>query len=88
MVYWKTILSFLKHKMIIRRRKQPGQKETDAWLKSKNDTGVLPKIAKYRFPFKPIVQEPLKTILGKNKYFNQTNKTTYVLILIAAFFYD
>lgn len=64
MIYWNKILSFLKHKMIIRRRKQPGQEETDTWLKSKNDTGVLPKIAKYRFPFKPIVQEPLKTSLG------------------------
>lgn len=63
MLLWSDILSFLKYEMITKRRNNPGQIETDLWLKSKFETVVLPKISKYRFPFKPIVQGPLKLIL-------------------------
>lgn len=59
---WKNILLFLKHKKVTKRRRN-GQTEIDLCLKS--EMGVLPKISKYRFPFKLIVQEPLKNILGK-----------------------
>lgn len=60
---WSSILLFLKHKMTTKRRNRANQLEMDWWLKSQSDVGVLPKIAKYRFPFKPIVEEPLKNIL-------------------------
>lgn len=62
---WSSILQFLKHKMTTKRRHKASQIETDWWLQSQCDVGVLPKISKYRFPFMPIVREPLKTILGK-----------------------
>lgn len=61
---WINILHFLRHKMIRRRRNRPGQLETDMWLQSQKENGVLPKIARYRLPFKPIVEKPLKDILG------------------------
>ncbi|XP_064552980.1 uncharacterized protein rod [Drosophila montana] len=60
---WINILHFLRHKMIRRRRNRPGQLETDMWLQSQKENGVLPKIARYRLPFKPIVEKPLKDIL-------------------------
>ncbi|XP_017140651.1 uncharacterized protein LOC108154777 [Drosophila miranda] len=63
MEIWTNILHFLRHKMITLRRNRPGQLETDMWLKSQRDNGVLPKIARYRLPFKPIVEQPLKDIL-------------------------
>lgn len=64
MELWANMLLFLKHKMVTKRRNRAGQIEMDWWLKSQPDIGVLPKIAKYRFPFMPLVQEPLKNILG------------------------
>ncbi|SPP80519.1 uncharacterized protein LOC117583698 [Drosophila guanche] len=63
MEIWTNILHFLRHKMITRRRNRPGQLETDMWLKSQRENGVLPKISRYRLPFKPIVEQPLKDIL-------------------------
>ncbi|XP_017060303.1 uncharacterized protein LOC108100776 [Drosophila ficusphila] len=63
MEIWKNILHFLRHKMITRRRNRPGQVETDMWLKSQRENGVMPKISRYRLPFKPIVEQPLKDIL-------------------------
>lgn len=63
MMLWRDILSFLKHKMTTKRRNRAGQIETDWWLKSQLENGVLPKISKYRFPFHPIVEQPLKNIL-------------------------
>ncbi|TDG48434.1 hypothetical protein AWZ03_005179 [Drosophila navojoa] len=60
---WINILHFLRHKMNKRRRNRPGQLETDMWLQSQKENGVLPKIARYRLPFKPIVEKPLKDIL-------------------------
>ncbi|KAH8382179.1 hypothetical protein KR009_002128 [Drosophila setifemur] len=63
MEIWTNILHFLRHKMITRRRNRPGQLETDVWLKSQKENGVLPKISRYRLPFKPIVEQPLKDIL-------------------------
>ncbi|XP_055841706.1 uncharacterized protein LOC129908902 [Episyrphus balteatus] len=63
MQLWNCILIFLKHKMISKRRHRPSQMETDWWLKSHSEIGVLPKISKYRLPFMPIVQQPLKDIL-------------------------
>ncbi|EDV30384.2 uncharacterized protein Dana_GF22970 [Drosophila ananassae] len=63
MEIWTNILHFLRHKMISRRRSRPGQMETDMWLKSQKENGVLPKIARYRLPFKAIVEQPLKDIL-------------------------
>jgi len=64
MEIWMNILHFLRHKMITRRRNRPGQVETDTWLKSQRENGVMPKISRYRLPFKPIVEQPLKDILG------------------------
>ncbi|EDV52945.1 uncharacterized protein LOC6554740 [Drosophila erecta] len=63
MEIWMNILHFLRHKMITRRRNRPGQVETDMWLKSQRENGVMPKISRYRLPFKPIVEQPLKDIL-------------------------
>lgn len=63
MEIWMNILHFLRHKMITRRRNRPGQVETDTWLKSQRENGVMPKISRYRLPFKPIVEQPLKDIL-------------------------
>ncbi|XP_017073334.2 uncharacterized protein LOC108109368 [Drosophila eugracilis] len=63
MEIWKNILHFLRHKMITRRRNRPGQIETDMWLKSQRENGVMPKISRYRLPFMPIVEQPLKDIL-------------------------
>uniref|UniRef100_A0A1I8Q641 Uncharacterized protein n=1 Tax=Stomoxys calcitrans TaxID=35570 RepID=A0A1I8Q641_STOCA len=63
MQVWTSILHFLKHKMVSRRRNRPGQLENDMWFESAKEIGVLPKIARYRLPFKPIVEQPLKDIL-------------------------
>lgn len=63
MQIWSSILHFLKHKMTTRRRHRPGQLETDMWFELQKEIGVLPKIARYRLPFKPIVEQPLKDIL-------------------------
>lgn len=63
MQVWTSILHFLKHKMVSRRRNRPGQLENDMWFESQKEIGVLPKIARYRLPFKPIVEQPLKDIL-------------------------
>ncbi|KAM7360055.1 kinetochore component rough deal isoform 2-T2 [Cochliomyia hominivorax] len=63
MQVWSSILHFLKHKMTSRRRNRPGQLETDMWFESQKEIGVLPKISRYRLPFKPIVEQPLKDIL-------------------------
>ncbi|XP_017846001.1 uncharacterized protein LOC108602401 [Drosophila busckii] len=60
---WTNILHFLRHKMITRRRNRASQLETDMWMQSQKDTGVLPKMARFRLPFKPIVEKPLKDIL-------------------------
>lgn len=63
MQLWSSILHFLKHKMCTRRCNRPGQLETDMWFESQKEIGVLPKIARFRLPFKPIVEQPLKDIL-------------------------
>ena len=63
MQVWTSILHFLKHKMTTRRHNRPGQLETDMWFESQKEIGVLPKISRYRLPFKPIVEQPLKDIL-------------------------
>uniref|UniRef100_A0A1A9Z6W9 Uncharacterized protein n=1 Tax=Glossina pallidipes TaxID=7398 RepID=A0A1A9Z6W9_GLOPL len=63
MQIWISILHFLKHKMIMRRRNRPGQCETDLWFASQKEIRVLPKIARYRLPFKSIVEHPLKDTL-------------------------
>jgi len=62
---WKNILHFLRHKMTTRRCSRAGQQETDIWMQSQKDNGVLPKIARYRLPFKPLVEHPLRDILCK-----------------------
>ncbi|KAH8258292.1 hypothetical protein KR038_009300 [Drosophila bunnanda] len=63
MEIWKNILRFLRYKMTGRRRNRPSQFETDMWLKSHKENGILPKISRYRLPFKAIVEQPLKDIL-------------------------
>lgn len=65
MQLWPEILLFLKHKMIEKRSKRPTQLETDWWLKTQNETGVLPRIARYRFPFQMLVENRLKEILDE-----------------------
>lgn len=64
MELWSNILLFLKHKMVTKRLKRVSQIETDWWLKSQADSGALPKISRYRFPFRMLITEPLKNILG------------------------
>lgn len=64
MKLWSSILLFLKHKMIGKRNGCGAQMENDWWLQ-KSDTGVLPKIAKYRFPFKMIIEKPLNDLLDE-----------------------
>ncbi|CAD6991333.1 unnamed protein product [Ceratitis capitata] len=63
MEIWRRILQFLQHKMIKRRRNRPGPLETDMWLHSQSEMGVMPKIARFRLPFKPLIEQPLKDIL-------------------------
>lgn len=63
MELWSNILLFLKMKMVTKRTKRSSQIETDWWLKTQNDSGVLPKIAKYRFPFQMLIDHPLKDVL-------------------------
>ncbi|XP_054741000.1 uncharacterized protein LOC129246308 [Anastrepha obliqua] len=63
MQIWTSMLHFLKHKMVKRRRNRPGPLETDMWLQSQSEMGVMPKIARFRLPFKPLVEQPLKDIL-------------------------
>lgn len=58
---WMNILTFLRHKSLSKRR--PCQDETDWWLKSHQDVGVLPNIARYRLPFLPIIEKKLKEVL-------------------------
>lgn len=65
MELWRSVLLFLKHKMTTKRRNRIGQNETDAWLKTQEEVGVMPSIAAYRFPFRSIVLDPLKNVLGK-----------------------
>lgn len=60
---WSNILLFLKHKMVGKRTNPGAQIETDWWMQTQSDTGVLPKIAKYRFPFQMIIEKPLKNLL-------------------------
>lgn len=61
---WRNILLLLKHKLTAKRR-AVGQFETDYWMKTQPEIGVLPNIAKYRLPFKPIIEEPLENILSE-----------------------
>ncbi|XP_060648155.1 uncharacterized protein LOC132785870 [Drosophila nasuta] len=63
MEIWINILHFLRHKMVTRRCCRAGQQETDIWMQTQKDNGVLPKIARYRLPFKPLVEHPLRDIL-------------------------
>ncbi|KAL7727908.1 hypothetical protein ACLKA6_019471 [Drosophila palustris] len=65
MEIWINILHFLRHKMTTRRCSRAGQQETDIWMQSQKDNGVLPKIARYRLPFKPLVEHPLPYILSR-----------------------
>lgn len=65
MEWWSHILVFLQHKMVTKRCNRIGQEETDRWLKTQADFGMLPKIAKYRFPIRMLVMGPLKNILGE-----------------------
>lgn len=60
---WRGILIFLINKMTSRRINRPSQLENDVWLQRQADASVLPKIAKYRFPFNLIVENPLKDVL-------------------------
>lgn len=64
-VSWRDILAFLQHKMVTRRRVRPSQAETEWWSSrtTQNEASVLPKIAKYRFPFMRL-QESLTDTLG------------------------
>lgn len=81
MELWSHILLFLKHKMVTKRSKRIGQIETDWWLKIQNDTGVMPKIARYRFPFQMLITQPLKDILGKKIIqFNKQKSLKFNLI--------
>lgn len=61
----KNILMFFKHKMVTKRCNQIDQLETDWWPKTHSDVGVMPKISKYRFPFRMLASNPLKNILGE-----------------------
>ncbi|XP_037945657.1 uncharacterized protein LOC119678077 [Teleopsis dalmanni] len=63
MQVWSNILHFLRHKMKKRRRNRPGQLEMDMWLQSQKEIGILPKIARFRLPFLPLVENPLQDIL-------------------------
>lgn len=81
MELWRSVLLFLKHKMTTKRRNRIGQNETDAWLKTQEEVGVMPAIAAYRFPFRSIVLDPLKNILGK------TNACLLVMRYYYSFFF-
>lgn len=65
MELWRSVLLFLMHKTTTKRNNRIGQIESDAWLCTQSEAGVVPAIAKYRFPFWTIVHEPLKSILGE-----------------------
>ncbi|GAB0092349.1 kinetochore-associated protein 1 [Sergentomyia squamirostris] len=61
---WKHILDFLMHKMVVKRRTRPTQIEIDAWTNVQVG-GIMPKIAKYRFPFQIIIKSDLRNVLGE-----------------------
>lgn len=63
---WDKILLFLTHKMVRTRSRRVGQFENDWWLRKQGDSGVMPKISKFRLPFLMIVTEALQDILSKH----------------------
>ncbi|XP_055371172.1 uncharacterized protein LOC129605428 [Condylostylus longicornis] len=46
-----SILTFLKHKTVTRRKGRPTDVETESWLKNQTDKTTLSNVAKYRLPF-------------------------------------
>lgn len=64
MQLWKNVLTFLVQSSTARKNRA-GQTESDWWFKSSPDGAVLPKIAKYRVPFYPLIAVDLKDILGE-----------------------
>lgn len=74
MELWRSVLLFLKHKMTTKRRSRIGQLETDAWLQTQPDAGVMPPIANFRFPFWQIVKWPLRDLLNDELYVDNCEK--------------
>lgn len=74
---WEKILLFLKHKMVKTRSRRLGQFENDWWLRKQGDSGVMPKISKFRLPFLMIVTEAMQDILSKH-----TNQSENISILL------
>lgn len=62
MADWKVMLTFLENKMVTRRRVRPSQAEMEWWSKTQSESSVLPKIAKYRFPFLRLLQSRTETL--------------------------
>lgn len=64
MNWWHSILTFLKYKMIWKRRNPIGITENEAWLASHPFSGVPPPISKYRIPFLLPMEKSLADILS------------------------
>lgn len=64
MELWKNVLTFLVESSTARKNRA-GQTESEWWFKTSPDGAVLPKIAKYRVPFYPLIAVNLKDILGE-----------------------
>ncbi|XP_063705773.1 uncharacterized protein LOC134834897 [Culicoides brevitarsis] len=62
MILWQNVLTFLIQSSTARKNRA-GQTESDWWFKTSPDGAVLPKIAKYRVPFYPLISVDLKEIL-------------------------
>lgn len=62
-IIYRNILLLLKHKMTVKRRRNE-HAEVEMWQKLQPENGVLPGIAKYRIPFKPMMEETPESFLG------------------------
>ena len=63
-IIYRNVLVLLKHKMTGKRRRND-QSEVEIWQKLQSDNGVLPGIAKYRMPFRPMMEGSPETYLNE-----------------------
>lgn len=82
MIY-RNILLLLKHKMTAKRRRNE-QNEVETWQKLQPDNGVLPGIAKYRMPFRPLIEGSLEAYLNEELNVDSFEKCIPLITLHAS----